>query len=91
MAYGDLDITTSKARFEALGELEQGAQWVGFIDGLDAGDAGYHPHYRHLASLYERGETPFDLERLSDLESRQLQQGELGFDIYEEELGTPPF
>ena len=91
MAFGDLDFTASKARFEALGELEQAAQWVSFLDAMDLGGIGYHPHSLHLATLYARGKTPFDGERLADLEPRQVLQGELAFEVYEEELGTPPF
>ena len=91
MAYGDLDFTASEARFNGLDELQKAAQWVSFLDAMDAGGVGHHPHYLHLAALYERDETPFDKERLGDLEPHQLMQGELAFDLYEEELGTPPF
>ena len=64
MAFGDFDLTSSKARFEALSDLDKAGQWVAFIDALDAGGAGFHPHYPHLASLYEQGETPFQNEAL---------------------------
>ena len=88
MAFGDFDLTSSKARFEALSDLDKAGQWVAFIDALDAGGAGFHSHYLHLASLYEEGETPFQTEAL---EPRQVQLGEIAYDLYSEEFGTPPF
>ena len=91
MAYGDLDLTASTARFNALSALQKAAQWVSFLDALDVGGVGHHPYYLHLATLYGRDETPFDQERRDEMEPRQVLQGELAFEVYEEEPGMPPF
>ena len=100
MGSRNFDIATLQARFDALTDLEQAAAWVGFVDALDAGDAGFHPYYLVLAPMYDRGESPFDAERLEMLEPREYAEDDFDEDGLEglftpkemdRLLGSPPF
>ena len=107
MGSRNFDTAALQARFGDLNSSEQAAEWVRFVDALDAGGAGFHPFYLVLAPIYDRGETPFDGDLTEMLEPRQVLQGELDFEAYEEEfevsacaggraaadlfLGSPPF
>ncbi len=46
-----------------LSESEQLRHWRSFLTSLDAGDAGYHPHYAELMSRWDRGDVP---ERIAE-------------------------
>ena len=70
MGSRNFDITILQARFEGLSDADQAAQWMAFIDALDAGDAGFHPYQMLLSPLYERGETPLSPERLQLLDEQ---------------------
>ena len=74
-------------RFAALSDLEKAAQWVSFIDAIDAGDMGWHPYYPVLAPMYEAGVTPFDPE---PLEAREIDPFSVEGAAYLEALELQP-
>ena len=91
MGSRNFNTAALQACFDNLTSSEQAAQWVRFVDALDAGDAGFHRYYLILAPIYDRGETPFDGERTEMMEPRRLLQGELDFGAYEEEFEVTAF
>ena len=91
MGSRNFDTAALQARFDILTVSEQAAQWVRFVDALDSGDAGFHPYYLVLAPIYDRGETPFDGDWMEMMEPRQVLQGELEFEVYEEDSEAAAF
>ena len=86
MGSRNFDIALLQARFDGLTDLEKAGEWVGFLDTLDAGGVGYHPYYLILAPMWERGETPFDAERLELMERYTVAEDDFAFDDYELEF-----
>lgn len=74
-------------RFAQLSEFEKAAQWVSFVDAIDAGEVGWHPYYEVLAPLYAAGVTPFDPE---PLEARELDVFSIEGSAYLEALEMQP-
>lgn len=74
-------------QFAALSELEKAAQWVSFIDAIDAGDMGWHRYYAVLAPIYEAGSSPFDPE---PLEPREIDVFSIEGSAYLEALEMQP-
>lgn len=69
MAIANHFNSSLQRRFDRLSSLEKAAQWVSFVDAIDAGEMGWHPYYLVLAPIYAAGVTPFDPE---PLESREI-------------------
>jgi hypothetical protein len=78
-------------RFEALSSNAKAAQWVSFLDAIDAGDMGWHPYYLVLAPMYERGVSPFDAETAAEqMEPRVIDLYSVEDGAYLEALGMQP-
>ena len=91
MFNGDLDLATSTARFEALDEHEKAQQWTAYLDALDAGGVGHHPHHLHLSGVWEREGSPAGLEGWSVGAAGQARRGSRTSVMIEDALGSPPF
>jgi hypothetical protein len=53
-----ISIDTLTSDWTALSPAGQLAQWESFIADLDGGCVGFHPYYRVLAPLWDRGDVP---------------------------------
>jgi hypothetical protein len=70
-------------RFAALSDARKAAQWVSFIDAIDAGEMGWHPYYEVLAPMYATDVSPFDQE---PLEAKELDIFSIEGGVYLEAL-----
>ena len=81
MTMNDLGLTTCKARWDALTDDEQAAQydifldrlevghaeWGSYLGALDAGVTAGHPHHLYIFSRFRRGESCLRAQELEDL------------------------
>ncbi len=87
MAIANHFNSSLEQRFAALSDVEKAAQWVSFVDAIDAGDMGWHPYYLVLAPMYEAGVSPFDPE---PLEAREIDLFSVEGGVYLEALELQP-
>ena len=72
-------INQVQAAWDAMDRQGQLEAWDSFTRAIDYGEQGYHPYYLILWSLWVKGDEPFPVDGVNDID---VQDEEFGDDDY---------